>query len=101
MQNRSDKLSKKGPRHLWKKGGPRRQPSSPPLIFTSALICIQKKELSSSYNTAELVKVICNVVKHIFELFRHVTQYLLHCAYNETEAIEISQMHTKRNRDID
>jgi len=42
----------------------------------------QPKELTSFYNTIELIKVLCNVIKHIFRLFRYVTQFLVHWANN-------------------
>jgi len=69
-------------------GGWRRRPSSPPLKSTPAFKYIQQKELAPFYNTTELIKIVCNVTKHIFLLSRHVTQYLVHWANNET-AIEI------------
>jgi len=68
MQKLSAKASKRGPRHLWKKGAPGRQRCSPSLIFTSALNYIAyKKELASFYNTIELIKVLCNVLKVFFD----------------------------------
>jgi len=56
-------------RHLWKKGAPRRPPRSAPIISaisTPALNYIRKKELASFYNTIELTKVLCNVIKIFF-----------------------------------
>jgi len=34
----------------------------------------QRKELPAFYNTIELIEVLCEVIKHIFRLFRRVTQ---------------------------
>jgi len=43
----------------------------------------------SFYNAVELINVICDVIKHIFRLFRLVTQHLVHRANNKTAAIGI------------
>ena len=67
MQKLSAKVSKRATQHLWKKGAPKRQPHSPPLISTPALDYIQKKELASFYNTIELIKVLCDVIKIFFD----------------------------------
>jgi len=67
MQKLSAIVSKRAPRHLWWKGAPRRQPCSPSLISTPALNYIQKKKLDSFYNTTELIKVLCNVIKIFFD----------------------------------
>ena len=67
MQKLSAKVSKRVPRHLWKKGAPRRQPCSPSAISTPALNYIQKKELASFYDTIELFKILCNVIKIFFD----------------------------------
>jgi len=37
----------------------------------------QQKELVSFYNTIELIKVFCDVMKRIFRLSRPVTQHLV------------------------
>jgi len=50
---------------------------------------MQQEELTSFYNTIELNKSLCDVIKYIFQLFQHVTQGLVHWAYIETAAIEI------------
>jgi len=92
MQKPSEKHYKRGPRHLWKRWGPRRPPCSPPLTSTPVLTYVQQKELASFYNTMEVTKVLCDVMKHIFRLFRHVTQHLLHWANNET-ALRYPQTH--------
>ena len=49
MQKLSVILSKRDPTAFLEKGGPRRPPSSPPLIATLALIYMQKKDLASFY----------------------------------------------------
>ena len=67
MQKLSAKVSKRGPATSLIKGAPRRQPRSPPLISTRALDYIQKKKLASFYNTIELIKVLCNVIKIFFD----------------------------------
>jgi len=51
MQKLMRKSPWRVPRHLWKKGAPRRQPCSPFLISTPGLNYIQKKELASFCNT--------------------------------------------------
>jgi len=70
LNRTTQKLMRKSPwgapRHLWKKGAPRRQPCSPFLISTPALNYIQKKELPSFYNTIKL-NVLCNVIKIFFD----------------------------------
>jgi len=45
------------------------------LISTPALDYIQKKELASFYNTTELIKVLCNVIKIFFDhsVMLHIT----------------------------
>jgi len=63
----SAKVLKRGPATFLKKGASRPQPRSPPLVSTPALGYIQKKELGSLYNTIELIKVLCNVIKIFFD----------------------------------
>jgi len=67
MQKLRAKVSKRGPATSLKKRAPRRQPCSPFQISTPALNYIQKKELVSFYNTIELIKVLCNVIKIFFD----------------------------------
>jgi len=45
------------------------------LISTPAFDYIQKKELASFYNTIELIKVLCNVIKIFFghSVMLHIT----------------------------
>ena len=65
-----------GPRDIFEKWGPqRRQPCSPSLKSTPAITYIQKKELASFYNTVELMKVLCNVIKVFFDhsVMLHIT----------------------------
>jgi len=57
------KSQKAAPQHLWLKVDPIRQPRPPSLISTPALNYIQKTELASFYNTIELIKVLCNIIK--------------------------------------
>jgi len=76
MQKLSAKVSKRGPATSLKKKGPEATPRSPPLISTPALDYIQKKELDSFYNTVDLIKFLCNVIKIFFDhsLLLHITQ---------------------------
>ena len=67
MQKLSAKVSKRGPATSLTKGGPIRQPCSPSVVSTPALNYIQKKKLPSFYNTIELIKVVCNVIKIFFD----------------------------------
>ena len=67
MRNAKLSAQRGAPRDLWKKGIPRRPPRSPTLVSTPALDYIPKKELASFYNTIELVKVLCNVIKIFFD----------------------------------
>ena len=64
MPNISAQSQRGAPRHLWKRGAPRRAPRSPPLISTPALDYVKKEELASFYETIELIKVLCNVIKY-------------------------------------
>jgi len=67
MEKLSAKVSKRGLVTSLKKGGP--QPTAL-LAFPNsnpALNYIQKKELASFYNTIELIKVLCNVIKVFFD----------------------------------
>jgi len=92
MQKNLVRNSQKGaPQHLLKKGVQRRQHSLPPLISNPVLNYTQQEELTSFHNTIEMIKVLCNIIKHIFLLFRHVAQqaYTMHWANNETAIIEI------------
>jgi len=47
----------------------------------------------------ELIKVLCDMMKHIFQLFRHVMQCLVHLVDNETAAIEIIPNVHQKNGD--
>jgi len=57
MQNLSAKASKRGAATSLKKGALIRQPCSPFVISTPAL----------NYNTIELIKVLCKVIKIFFD----------------------------------
>jgi len=45
-------------------------------MSTPALKYTQRQELASFYDIIELIKVLCDMMKHIFRLFRHVMQCL-------------------------
>jgi len=49
----------------------------------------QQKELASFDKTIELINQLCDVIKHIFRIFRHVTQYLAHWVNRSTAEIDI------------
>jgi len=60
-----------------------------------------KKFGDPCYNAIELIKVLCDAIKHIFPLIVYVMAYVVHWANNETAAIEIfSNTHQKKWRHI-
>jgi len=62
---------------------------------------MQKKELDSIYNTLELIKVLCNVVKIFFDHSVMLRITIVRWANNETAAIEIiPTTHQKKWRHI-
>jgi len=67
MQKLSAKVSKRGPATSLKKGGPE---TTAMFAFPNIHLCSQlhtKKELAPFYNTIELIKVLCNVIKVFFD----------------------------------
>jgi len=71
----SAKVPKRGPATSLKKGGPE---TTALFAFPNIHPCsnyIQKIELASFYNTIELIKVLCNVIKIFFahSVMLHIT----------------------------
>ena len=54
--------------------------------------------LASFYDASELIKVLCDVTKHIFRPFQHVPQHFVHWA-NNTSSNENIAKHTPKNGD--
>jgi len=67
MQKLNAKVSKRGPATSLKKGNPE---TTALFAFPNIHPCSQlhtKKELASFYNTIELIKMLCNIIKIFFD----------------------------------